>query len=1171
MAKEKKKKTPLASKILYAVAAFLLVLVIAATAAAMFYSGVLDTYIGTGERIVKVKEGAENWDSTYYTTDYSSAEAIDVAAKATTKTIAGEGITLLKNREQALPLAAPANISLFGRRSVDTVTGGTGSGAGDASQCTSLETALTNAGYNVNSALIKMYTDNLDKVELGANTMDKLSGMTYYIGEFPQSYYTSDITGTYASYADAAIVVFGRQGGEGMDFCTDLKGSLTNGQTAMSSSVAETKNYVDGQHQLELSYEETELLKHVEQNFDRVIVLINSANVMELGDLEKDDQVDAIVWMAYPGSRGCDALAEILSGVINPSGHTVDTWVSDLTADPTFPNTTTTAYSNVDDKNALETSYMVEYEEGIYLGYRYYETAAAEGVIDYDSAVVYPFGHGLSYTTFTQKIKEASAEDGKINITVTVTNTGNMAGKDVIQVYYHAPYNGDIEKAEVVLAEYDKTDLLEPGASADYTVSFAIEDMASYDYKNEGCYVLDAGTYTISVRKNAHELYGEDCTYEYQQTEKVVYNASNPRENEIEAQTGEIVNLSAEAKAAKIVQAAVNRFEDMSRHFVEYTDSKANNGAAANLTRADLKGSFPKAPTAADLTASDELIAALGTYQPDYYNDEDKMPKTGAAGSTNAVAMRGLTYDDPLWDSLLDQMTVKEMASLIYAGNQGTIAVGSISLPKTTATDGPAGLKQYGGLGMGVSGNFNCCGTLVAATWNVELAEAYGNSVGNEAVEAGADGWYAPGVDIHRTAFGGRNFEYYSEDPLISGRTCAGTIQGAANKGLVCYFKHFALNDVETHREDNAPCIWANEQAMREIYLRAFEIAVTEPVMKIKFLDDNGGVQYRSIRATTGIMSSFNRIGSTWTGGSKALLTEVLRNEWGFIGTVITDYNDEPQMHVEAGVVAGNDLMLANESTLATRFTDTSKPSTVLAMRQASKNIIYTIVNGNAVNGLSNAMMVSYGTSPWKKLLYIVDAALVVIAAGLVALGIYLTKRPDPATMSEEELKVRKEKREEIMKKWFMILSALVAILIIVVVLMNVIGNKGGGGAAKPAEAYNSHSNFVEAGYEGDCINTINSTLILNADMSYTLMTDMCVNQVSGIIVFSNTTYYKGTYEIVSEADGMKTVKLSDATEATSNAAGHVTTSAEDASLLDGGKAQTVICDTASYTFTTGE
>lgn len=990
---EKKGKKKGSGKLLISIGAVLVALAVIVTGAGTYFSGVLDTYAGLGEAKVVQKPGSENWDSAYYTTDYATAEEIDQAAKDTTKAIAEEGITLLKNANGTLPLQTPKAVSLFGRRSVDTVWGGTGSGAGDAGQCTSIADALTAAGFKVNDTLTKMYADNLDKVEVAANTMDKLASMTYYIGEFPMSYYTSSITGSYANYHDAAIVVLGRQGGEGMDFSTDLKGSISSGETGMSSSVAETANYEDGQHQLELSREEKELLSHVEENFDTVIVLINSSNVMELGELEADENVDAIVWMAYPGSRGTVALAEILNGTVNPSGHTVDTWPADLTADPTFHNTVTSKYTNVSSSNAMADSYMVEYEEGIYLGYRWYETAAADGVIDYDSAVVYPFGYGLSYTTFAQEIKEVTETDGTINVVVSVTNTGTVAGKDVVQVYYHAPYTGDVEKAEVVLAEYAKTDLLEPGESKDYTVSFQVENMASYDYKGEGCYVLDAGTYTLSVRRNSHELYGENCTYDYTVAEKVVYNAANPRQAEIVAQTGEYVNLSDEWKAAHEVVAATNRFDEQNAHFVEHDDANANNGFGTNFTRADFTASFPTAPTAADLTASDEVLKNLGAYTPDYYDSSDPKPVTGASNGMNAVALRGAAYDDPRWETLLDQLSAKDMSTFIYAGNQGTVSVNSIQLPSSSATDGPAGLKQYGGLGLGVSGNFNCCGTLVAATWNVELAERYGTAVGNEAVEAEVDGWYAPGCDLHRTAFGGRNFEYYSEDPIVSGKTCAGTIQGATQKGFACFFKHFALNDVETHRTDNGPCVWANEQAMRELYLKAFEIAIERPVIDLKYLDETGAVQHKIMRGSLGVMSSFNRIGSVWSGGCGQLLNGVLRDEWGFLGAVITDYNASNYMHVEQGVSNGNDLMLANAATLPTKFADTGNASTLKVMRQAMKNAIYMHVNSNTVNGLSDGTTVEYGIAPWRLVMYGVDTVLVLAGAALIVVGIKKGKK----------------------------------------------------------------------------------------------------------------------------------------------------------------------------------
>lgn len=996
MAKEKKSKRGAAGKAMTAGGAVALALAVGITGAGNFFSGVLDTYAGMGEAKVVQKPGSENWDTQYYATDYSSAEEIDKAAKETTKTIAGEGITLLKNTDNTLPLRTAATggteqkISVFGRRSVDTVWGGTGSGSGDAGQCTPITEALTKAGYSVNDTLTKLYTDNLDKVEVASNTMDKLYSMTYYIGEFPQSYYNASVTSSYANYHDAAVVVLGRQGGEGMDFATDLKGSISSGTTGMDGNVAETKNYADGQHQLELSQEEKDLLNHVKENFDKVIVVINSANVMEMGDLQNDPDVDAILWMAYPGSRGTEALAEILNGTITPSGHTVDTWPADLTQDPTFPNATVSTYSNVSGANGYDASYMIEYEEGIYVGYRYYETAAAAGYIDYDTAVVYPFGYGMSYASFAQQITGVTEEDGKISVNVKVTNTqpaDGFSGKDVVQVYFHAPYDGSVEKAEVVLAAYDKTDVLAPGESQDMTLTFDRQDMASYDYKNAGCYVLDAGTYTISLRKNSHETYGDNCTYDYTVAEREVYGQDNPRQREIEAQTGELVNLSAEAKEAKVVEAATNRFDEQNEHFVEYTDPAANNGAAANLTRADFGSSFPKAPTAQDLTAADDVVKNLGSYTPDYYAADDAMPATGANNEKVAVALRGLPYDDPAWDALLDQLSVKDMTSLIYAGNQGTMPVNSIGLPKSSATDGPAGLKQYGGLGLGVSGNFNCCGTLVAATWNTDLAEQYGTMVGNEAVQAEVDGWYAPGCDLHRTAFGGRNFEYYSEDPLISGKTCAGTVQGACNKGLTCMFKHFALNDVETHRTDNGPCVWANEQAMRELYLKAFEIAIEEPVMELKYLDADGNTQTKTMRGALGVMSSFNRIGSVWSGGCSALLTDVLRGEWGFLGTVVTDYNGSQYMNVEEGVTAGNDLMLANESTLPTRFADTKNASTVKAMRQAVKNIVYMHVNSNTVNGLSDGTTVEYGIAPWRILMYVVCAVLAVLGVVLIVLG----------------------------------------------------------------------------------------------------------------------------------------------------------------------------------------
>lgn len=983
----------------------LLVLTIALNGGCLYFARVLDVYVGLGEQIITQIPGSENWDTEYYANDYPSAEECDAAAKAVTQSIAEEGVTLLKNSGSVLPLTTndgSTSISLFGRRSVDTVYGGTGSGAGDKSQCNSMPDAFSAAGYSVNPTLADLYTSNLDKVPVAENSMDKMSGRTYYIGEFPSSYYTASVTDSYSSYSDAAIVVLGRQGGEGMDFSTDLKASISGGQTAMSADVAETKQYADGQHQLELSREEQDLIQHVTERFEKVIVLINSANVMEIDALKRNDAIDAILWMSYPGSRGLEGLANVLKGAVSPSGHTVNTWMTDMTADPAFQNAIAQPYSNVNSTNALADSYTMDYEEGIYVGYRYYETVYRDGGTftvegqpgkSYEEAVSYPFGYGLSYATFAQSIQDVTvAEDGKITVTVTVKNTqpaGGSSGKDVVQLYYQAPYDGTVEKSALVLGAFDKTEELAPGAEAEVVLTMNREDMASYDYLGQQCYVLAPGDYTLSLRKNAHELYGEGCEYVLTVAEELLYDDGNPRTTEVDAQTGEYVNLSAEHKQSAAVQSATNRFDFLSQRFTDYKN--AVSGQPVNFTRTDFAASFPTAPTKEDLVASDDVISDLGPYTPDYYSSADTMPVTGATNDINAISLRGAGYDDPRWETLLDRLTPKQMAEFIYAGNQGTAAINTINLPATTSTDGPAGLKQYGGLGFSSSGNFNCSSTLLAATWNVALAEAYGVSVGNEALLAGKTGWYAPGLDMHRTPFGGRNFEYYSEDPVISGMMCAYTVQGCARKGLNCYFKHFALNESETHRVDNGFCVWVNEQALREIYLKAYELAFKTPTVELKYLNDSGETQYKTVRAANAVMSSFNRVGSVWAGACDALMQDVLRGEWGFLGSVITDYNSSTFMHVEQGVSNGNDLMLANASTLPTRFADVNNPSTVKVMRQAVKNSIYTIVNSNAVNGKSSSTVISYGISPWKIWLAAVDVVMVLIITALTV--VYIIKK----------------------------------------------------------------------------------------------------------------------------------------------------------------------------------
>ena len=989
----KKKSSKKFLGITFGSAAGILLVFSAVTIAANIYGEVLDKYLPQGQMHIETVPGSENWDVNYYKNDFNKdANKTDEFAKQTTLDIASEGITLLKN-DGLLPLktsktqSSDKKVTLLGRRSVDTVLGGTGSGAGDAAQCTSIIDALKGAGYEVNETVANMYKNNLANVEKNSGGMDQPGNTTSYIGEFPQSYFTSEITASYSGYRDAAIIVLGREGGEGLDFETDMKGSVGRADYGNKAN-AETANYVDGQHQLELTKEEKDLVAHAKANFDKVIVVINSANVMEVKELDSDPSINGIIWLGYPGSRGNVALANILNGSTNPSGHTVDLWPTDLASDPTFANTNVLKYSNIDAGNAMGDAFTIEYEEGIYVGYRYYETKFADGKsfkveskldATYDEAVSYPFGYGLSYTSFEQTLNEVTIDaDEVVHAKVSVKNTGTVAGKDVVQVYYSAPYtSGGIEKAALNLGGFVKTDLLQPNETKEYEVTFQKDMMASYDYKTNKCYVLEAGDYVFTARKNSHLAYGEGKT---KTLEGVIYNESNPRKSEIKAQT-ENANYSEEYLAAYKVNAATNKFDDVSAHFSEYGDAAKG---AKNMTRQDFDASFPTKMTSEDLTASADIIKGFAAYKPDYLDKKDVAPTTGKEGGIKAAELRGATYDDPRWDDVLDQLTAKDMTSVIYAGNQGTVTIGKINLPATKATDGPAGLKQYGGLGFGASGNFNCCGAIVAATWNVELAEQYGVAVGNEAVIAGVSGWYAPGNDLHRSAFGGRNFEYYSEDPVLAGHINAGTIQGCASKGLVCYTKHFAVNEMERHRTEHGPAVWVNEQALRELYLRAFEIGTVTPTVEMKYLNNQGDSLKKTMRATTGMMSSFTRIGSTWCGGSTALLNGVLRSEWGFMGTVVTDYNGSDYMFVEQGVRAGNDLMLANAQTLPTKFENTKDPSTLIVMRKALKNIIYSTVNSVALNGICSASTTYYDLAPWRVGLIAADC---VAGAGVIALA----------------------------------------------------------------------------------------------------------------------------------------------------------------------------------------
>ncbi|HFI0076472.1 TPA: glycoside hydrolase family 3 C-terminal domain-containing protein [Streptococcus suis] len=852
------------SKIFTSLLALLGVVIIGANYAVNMFVNVIDTYFAPS-----------------YADETKIAEAEEVS-KSLVTTIQEEGTVLLENKNQTLPLKKSSKVNVFGISSVAVTYGGSGSGAADESKNINLQQGLENAGFEVNSELTDFYTENLPEKE-GTNIFS-LNGGDYNIYEPTQDKYTDELLSNAKKFSDTALVVISRNGGEGAD---------------LPQNMAEYQQGDKDKHYLELQDVEKAMLKTVTENFEKVVVLVNSSNAMELGFLE-DASVDAALWIGGPGSTGLNGVANILVGDVNPSGRLVDTYAYDLTTNPTYWNTGDFSYTNITYEKtpwgATEPQTFnykfVDYQEGIYLGYRYYETRFvnnANGTVDeaaYDATVQYPFGYGLSYTTFDQEITSMKENGDKIEVNVKITNTGEVAGKEVAQVYYTAPYTeGGIEKSHVVLAGFDKTDVLEPGKSEELTISFDRDDMASYDEKTEKAYVLDKGDYQIKLMNNAHDVLDSE-TYT--------------------VDSKEVLNQRSSDKAE-----VTNAFE--------YAV-----GDVKYVTRADWEGTLPTERTK-DKEASEQIAKEINNsnFRIDEASETPIDTVTTEDNGLRLVDLIGADYDDDRWEQLVAQMSVDEMVNLIGYGGYATGAVKSIDKPAVVDLDGPAGIN---GIFQGIKGIQYNSEVVVASTWNTDLAEEMGDAFAKEALAHGIVGLYAPAVNIHRSPFSGRNFEYYSEDPLISGKMASSLVAKALENGVYTFTKHFALNDQEDNREGVAT--WSNEQAIREIYLKAFEIPVKE-----------GGA--------TAIMSSFNRIGTLWAGGNGNLLNTVLRDEWGFKGMVITDYDGQDYMSPDQAIRNGGDLMLTPMGDLPTA-TSTGTEEGVAALRQASKNILYTVAHSAA-------------------------------------------------------------------------------------------------------------------------------------------------------------------------------------------------------------------------------
>ena len=855
--------------------------------------------------------------------------------------------TVSKANELAkdLPLSGK-KVNVFGWGSTNPVYGGTGSGSMSKQYKTvSLLDGMKQAGLKTNTELSKLYTDyRKDRPEVGMFAQD------WTLPEVPAKQYSDKLVSDAKDFSDEAVVVLTRVGGEGADLPTDMK---AKGITYKNNS----KDYDDfqkGESFLQLSKTERDMIDLVTSNFKKVTLVYNGANTFQFDFLNDYPQIQSVVWCPPAGQTGFSALGEVLAGETNPSGKTSDTFLKDLTKSVSYNNFGKFEYTNMADKAAKYKGFtgddvtaipgFVNYSEGIYVGYKFYETASDEGLINYDDTVAFPFGYGLSYTSFDQKLDSVKYKGGKVTVTATVTNTGDKAGKDVVEVYYNPPYtDGGIEKASKNLAGFEKTKELQPGESQKVTVKFDDDDMASYDYKGVKAYVLEKGDYDISIQSDSHHVIDHKAITV---KDTVTYDSDSNTHN-----------------GDKTV--ATNQFDDVA-------------GDVTYLSRADHFANYKEATAApTNFKMSDKAKEAFynnSNYDPKKFDkDSDKMPATGAKNGLKLSDMYGKDYDDADWDELLDQLTFDDMDNLIANGGYGTQAVKSVGKIQLTDADGPASLNNnftgVGSIGFPASTAFAC-------TWNKDLAKQFGEMIGDMAHDMHVAGWYAPAMNIHRNAFSGRTFEYFSEDSLLSGVMASSEISGAKSKGVYSFMKHFALNDQETKRTEML-CTWTNEQAMREIYLKPFEMSVKE-----------GGAQ--------AVMSSFNYIGNTYAGADSALLQTVLRGEWGFKGFVLTDYfGGYGYQNADQEVRAGNDSMLATTK-ITNHITDKSATS-VKAMRQAAHNILYTAANSwQYANGEPKVAI-----PIWKTAMYVAWGVVAVLVIGLEFLTIkrYLSRKKAVATI----------------------------------------------------------------------------------------------------------------------------------------------------------------------------
>lgn len=954
-----------------------------------------------------------------YTSDYNSKNEVVDAGRELNIRIEQEGAVLLLNQNNALPIARGSNVSVFGKNSANLVLGGTGSGGGSGEGASTLFDGLEAGGINYNPMLREFYESSASGEGRTQTTLSESTSSYPELttGETPLSSYTSEVMGSLRDYSDAAIVVISRVGGESFDLPRSQSGD----------------GAIDGNHYLQLDANEYDLLDMVTSRFDKVIVLLNTLQAFQCDFIEEynntpsDPRIDAVMWIGGPGSTGAEAIGSLLNGDVNPSGRTVDTWARDFTLDPTWFNSGDGSQTTEDGSgNTAFTENgedvagynMVSYEEGVYMGYRYYETRdyeerrADSSSQWYEQNVIFPFGYGLSYTTFDQQFVADgegaeytgafTPENGSVTFTVQVQNTGEVAGKDAVQLYVTKPYTyGGIEKSYVELVDFAKTDMLAPQSEADnsQTITFTVNayDLASYDYNDANGngfrgYELEAGDYVFYVAADSHV---DGSAYD---SVTVTLGQDIRFENDPVTDTPVVNRYTIE-----------NSYDDL-QYRLSDVEVETEDGIVTRkgMSRTDFKGTFPTAPTVSDRAFREDEWGGQterGSLDSREHNntsitDVAEIPTMGDVEGSELM-LRDLLengrvdFNDSRWEELLNKLTFDEMLDLVNHGAFLTVAVESIGKNLTNDSDGPIGFINFqpGAVSQIFAGNPTFATEIViGSTWNKDLAYQMGQMVGESGLwgdQSGNNGlpysgWYAPAVNLHRSPFSGRNFEYYSEDPIISGQLAVSVINGAQTKGVYTDLKHFAVNDQEANRSNVST--YLTEQALREIYLKPFEIAV-KGEGDISHVPSAQADGITSFRGTTGIMSSFNRIGNKWTGGDYRLLTEILRNEWGYQGLVICDYKtNNSLMDSRQMLYAGNDLILTSLSSCYWNDASASSAQDVTILRTAAKNILYTVANSNSIQ----VEILGYQTEWWITMIIVIDC---VVPAALAVWGFFAIRR----------------------------------------------------------------------------------------------------------------------------------------------------------------------------------